>query len=371
MKRLLCCCILVGIMVLSACAGGEDSDPTEQPSPTPTATYAPTPTPTPVPTTTPTPTAVPDPYEGLNGLNPLTGLPMDEAYENRRPAAVMLNNLKKALPMYGVNQADIIYEVLIEGGTTRMLGVYQNPSQVPQIGTVRSTRAYYLDLAQGHDAILLHVGYSEEAREEIKKRGVTTLNLLGGYENTLYWRDQERIRTRGLEHSAFTSGERIEETFQKLKSRITHEPGFRQGLLFKNDGTPQGGESALSIIIRYSSYKTGSFDYDAQTGTYAVSQFDEPYIDGQDNTQVSVVNVLILRAPIKEQGDKAGHLSVNLVGAGDGLFACGGQVIPIQWSKKSHADPFTYALEDGTPLALGRGHSYINIVSLKCPVTIE
>ena len=369
-RRFVCFVAASLLLLCAACAGdGEVVSPTGEiaetypPPPAPVSTYPPAPTPKPTPS--------PDPFEGMKGVNPLTGLPMDEAYGDRRPAAVMLNNLKQALPMYGVSRADIIYEAPAEGGITRMLGVYQDPSQVEQIGSVRSTRAYYLDLAQGHDAILLHAGYSEEARMEIKNRGVTNMDCLSGYEGTLYWRDQERIRTRGLEHSAFTSGERIEEAYSKLKGRTEYATGFRQGLLFSDDGTPRGGTPAVSISIEYSTYKTGLFEYDPLTGRYDVSQYGAPFIDGLDDSRVSVTNVIIIYAKIWNQGDKDGHLSIDLVSSGEGLFACGGRVIPLIWSKASHSAPFVYTLQDGSPLRLGRGRSFVNIVSRSYKVDIE
>ena len=364
-RRLFICLLCISLLLmLPACKEAVEPPPTP-----PEVTI--TPTPEPEPTLEPTPTPTFDPYAGLHGKNPLTGLPMDEAFEDRRPAAVMLNNMKKALPMYGIGEADILYEALAEGGITRLVGVFQNPSGVPQIGCVRSTRAYYLDIAQGHDALLLHVGYSDEAKAEIRNRGMTTLNLLGGYEASLYWRDQERIKTRGLEHSAFTSGERIEATYQTLKSRITHEDGYRESLLFADNGTPAGGEFARAITVKYSSYKTGVFDYDVIRGAYAVSQYGEPFVDGQDNTQLHVVNVLVLHASVWNQGDRDGHLSIKLTGEGEGLFACGGKYIPIKWSKKSYTAPFVYTLENGEPLYLGKGNTYVNIVPLSCKVDIE
>jgi hypothetical protein len=363
--------VLGAALLLGAVLGACGADPEPTPAPSPEVTETPAPTSTPSPTPAPTPT--PNPYEGLEGFNPLTGLPMDADYEDRRPAAIMLNNLKKALPMFGVSQADIIYEALAEGGITRMVGVFQNPSHVPQIGTVRSTRAYYLDIAQGHDAILLHAGGSPEAYTEIKRRGVAALDCLRGYEGSLYWRDQDRIKNAGLEHSAFTSGERIESVFQTLSVRIRHEEGYRETLRFADDGTPTGGEPAASISIRYSSYKTGLFTYDPSAKRYACTQYDAPYADGQDGTQVSVVNVLVLRASVSQiKGDSAGRLTTRLTGTGEGFFACGGRTVPIVWSKASHDAPFVYTLKDGgAPLVLGRGQSYINIVPTNAKVEVS
>ncbi len=306
-----------------------------------------------------------------SGINPLSGLPMDEAFAQRRPVAVMLNNLKQALPMFGISQADILYEAMAEGGITRLVGLYSDASQVPQIGTVRSTRLYYLDIAQGHDAILLHCGGSPEALDTIKSRGMLALDLLKGYEDTLYWRDKDRIKKVGLEHSAFTSGERIETVFAKLSSRINHEPGYRESLRFVADATPKDGDPAENISIKYSSYKTGIFAYNSDTGLYAVSQYGKPFIDAQTGDQLTTKNVLILKTSVSViKGDKAGRLRTEMTGSGEGLFCCGGKMIPIRWAKKSPTDPYIYTTEDGLPLSLNTGHSYINIVSLETKIEI-
>jgi hypothetical protein len=74
----------------------------------------------------------------------------------------MLNNLKQALPQQGNSQADIIFEVLAEGGITRMMALYQDPSSVGFIGSVRSARRYYMELAAGMDAVFIHAGGSPD-----------------------------------------------------------------------------------------------------------------------------------------------------------------------------------------------------------------
>ena len=65
----------------------------------------------------------------------------------------MFNNLKAAQPQLGISRADIIYEVPAEGGITRMLGVFQNISGAGVLGSIRSARPYYIELALGLDAL--------------------------------------------------------------------------------------------------------------------------------------------------------------------------------------------------------------------------
>ena len=71
------------------------------------------------------------------------------------------------------------------------------------------------------------------------------------------------------------------------------------------------------------------------------------------------------------KGDKYGHMEVDLTGSGSGYYACGGKIIPIQWSKPDRNSPFTYTDESGQPIVLGRGSSYVNIIPNSETVTAE
>ena len=285
--------------------------------------------------------------------------------------AIMLNNIKVALPQCGVSQADIIYEVNAEGGITRMLAVFQDPSQVGDIGTVRSTRPYYLQLALGLDAILLHAGGSPAAYSDIKTLGVTNLDCLtGGLEGSLYWRDQYRRQHAGFEHSVFTSGEKITQLLPTYSIRRQHEEGYSNGLSFVEDGTPENGRPADKVTVVFSPYKTGVFTYDPDTRLYFIQEYGTPYIDGNTKEQVGVTNVLVLFTD-ESVLDSSGRLSVRLTGTGKGYFICGGSACDINWSKASAKEPFSYTLTDGTPLQFERGTTYVNIIQNGNTVTIE
>ena len=296
--------------------------------------------------------------------NPLTGLPMETGSEEDRPIAIMLNNIRVALPQFGVSKADQIYEVCAEGGITRMLAVFQSLDGVGDLGSVRSTRLYYLDLAQGLDAILVHAGGSEEAYSTIQSRGMFTLDgVRGAHTSELFWRDQTRIRSAGYEHSLFTSGEKLQALFPSLSVRKTHESGYTYPMAFSDDGTPNDGATAKKISVVFSNYKTGVFEYDESSGLYKVSEYGKPYVDGETDEQVCVKNVLVLYTGISNlPGDTSGRLRVQLTGSGTGIYACNGKVSAITWSKAGPDSPFQYAYEDGTPVEFGRGVSYINIV---------
>lgn len=360
MKRRLLPLVLALALALTACGPTEEPAPSE--SPTPSAA------PVPTATVTPEPTAVPD-----EKVNPLTGLPLTgEATNRQRPVAVMLNNIRKALPQQGNSQADILYECLAEGGITRMLGVYQSMEGVGEVGSVRSSRPYYLELALGLDAIYLHAGGSEAAYENIRKWNVTALDCVRSTAySAIFWRDQERRQKNGYEHSVLTSGDAILENFPNYSFRKEHEEGYSLPYTYAEDGTPAGGESALTIRVPFSTVKTGVFKYDEESKKYLVEEYNAPLVDGNNGQQVAVTNVIVIRTSCKAIDDY-GRMRVDLSGYdGEGWFACGGKIVPITWAKADLDSPITYALEDGSPVVFGQGNSYVNIIPLSNNVTAE
>ncbi len=83
----------------------------------------------------------------------------------------MISNIKSALPQYGISQADILYETVVEGGITRLLAVFQD-FDAEKIGPIRSARHYYMDFALDHDAIYTHVGQSTYAKTAFRELDV-------------------------------------------------------------------------------------------------------------------------------------------------------------------------------------------------------
>ena len=350
-------CAVLMLFPLSGCGKKEAQVPADAPQPVEQ--------PQPQPEAEPEPELEPEP-DVPAGMNPLTGLPMEPEKENLRPMAVMFNNLKAAQPQLGISQADIIYEVPAEGGITRMLGVFQSLDGVGTLGSIRSSRPYYLELALGHDALYVHAGGSPDAYRDIPAWGVDNMDgVNGGSDAKIFWRDAERRKTMSYEHTLVTSGEKIRE-YVDSHFRTEHAAGYADPQTFSENGTPAGGADAQHITLKFSNYKTGLFDYDTASGRYLVSQYGKPYTDGVLGTQVSAVNVLVLETAISEiAGDTYGRLTVKLTGSGKGTYFCGGKGIPIQWSKADRDHPFVYTLEDGTPLVMGQGNRYVCVISPK------
>lgn len=356
--------LLLALLLLSACGRQAEEPPEEPETPSPTVSESPSPSPS-ESEPEPTPTGP---------ANPLTGEVMEGANVKARPVAVMFNNITAALPQQGNSGADIIYEVVAEGGITRMLGVFQSLDGVDIVGSVRSSRPYFVELAMGLDAVYVHAGGSEDAYSCMSSWSTDHMDgVRGVYSgNGLFWRSRDRIagKSYAAEHSLVTSGESIQKYLAESGFRLEHEADWTSPMSFTGDGTPEGGSDAKTVMVSHYGNKATLFRYDEASKKYLVEEYGGAYIDGNTGEQIAVTNVLALRARMADMRDGYNHVAVSL-DKGDGWFACGGKSIPITWEKGAYSDPLTYYTQDGKPLVLGQGKTYVNIIPQTAEVTCE
>jgi len=299
--------------------------------------------------------------EGL-ALNPLTGLWIDEEVANRRPVAVMINNIKKALPQSGISEADIIYETLAEGEITRLVAVFQN-LDAEKIGPVRSIRDYYFNIGFDHDSIIIHHGGSPQAYEAIKKLKPSNLNTLSGLERIMAWRDPVRRKQKGmLEHSLYTSGEKIIEGWNSVKYRFDRRSDLEPVLDFVMDEKQSIGAEAKILTVPFSNNYISEFNYDEDLKIYKKSHHKIPHIDENNNEQLSFKNIIIQYTDIRViPGDNEGRRDVRLIGSGKGIYITNGVASEITWSKNNHNTPTVFKDGLGNRLQLNPGKTYIGI----------
>jgi len=292
----------------------------------------------------------------------LTGLPIEEAYLTRRPIAVVINNLFPALPQSGIASADIIYEVLSEGDVTRLVGIFQ--SDVPEkIGPVRSARDSFVDFAFNHDAIFVHHGRSPDADTRLRNTRITNLDGMA-LEGTVFWRDRSypewhsNTGRRPLEHSSYTSWERIARHMESrsIRDYVNDNPayGFTFGVVPE---CPDAGVANI-VTVPFSVPYIRTFIFDPEAGVYLVENRNGPLQDAETAEQVGVVNILI-QLTTKRVTGSLGQRTVGTVGEGAGFLVTGGTYRPVRWAKDSHTAPMRWYFEDGSPLVLAPGVTWI------------
>lgn len=303
-------------------------------------------------------------------VNPLTGLASDTDWSGKRPAAIMINNIKASCPQVGVSEADIMYECLVEGGFTRLMMVVQDYASLPIIGSIRSSRDYYLDFASDYDAIYVHAGGSPYAYDDIQALGVNNLDGVNMYlPNQVFYRDPDRMAIMALEHTLVSSGEKIAYGVKYKKYSTEMAKDFDYPLDFvKYDTTAAFENAALHIHIPYSYAHNTDFTYDAENGKYLRYQFGGlEHIDGATGEQLKFDNLIIYFCETgRITGDASARIDVGTIGEGKGYYATKGTYIPITWKKESYESPTKFFTEDGELLLINRGKTFISV----CPTSI-
>lgn len=303
-------------------------------------------------------------------INPLTGEQLEKDISNMRPYCVMINNHPDARPCAGLSQASMVYEVVVEGGITRLMAVFNDIDGIT-VGSIRSCRPYYLSLAQSYDAIYVHAGGSEQGYSDIKSLGINNIDGVRGYrdgEASSYYRDNYRKSLGvGIEHTLFADGAKLA-SFARDNYTMTHASGFdtTYGLVFSPDAASQCEKNADSLRIYFSGWYSSVLKYDASKSCYNLFMSDKEYIDDvttgntSDDVSIDFTNVIVLNVPTKSI-DSYGRQEMEVIGSGTGFFCCGGKYIEIKWERADRSDNFHYYLTDGTPLALGIGKTYVGI----------
>ena len=366
MKRFLCLTLALMMLMLCACAPKEE--PTEPPTETQVVTDPPTDPPTNPPTDPP-----------ILYRNPLTGEPLDEPYTSR-PFTVMISN---DVPPHGISEPDILYESLTNDGETRFMGVFSDLASVKSMGTIRSARRHFVNISLSYDAIFVHYGKSDipghpeiGAQQYMDKIGIDHMDgTTNGY--PYFFNNLKRDgKTYAAWQCHFLVGQRAIDYAKDKGFPLTRGEEVNCGLLFDDEkiivGKPTNTININFNSKEYYSYMSTKLEYNKESNKYLAVKKNAPYPDAATGEQLAFRNVLVLRAPTETyRYNSIAYAKVNLEGSGEGYFACNGQLVPIRWTRKNASDPFTYTLEDGTPLTLGVGKTYIAIVPNGASVTYE
>lgn len=303
----------------------------------------------------------PEPEVRLERENVLTGLPtLSEEAVGHRPVAVMISNVGASMPQNGIGAADLIFEIPIEGGATRLMAVYGDMTQIPMISPVRSARPYFAALATAVDALYAHWGNDPYIDHDIEY--FLGENRFDGNFNTggLFGRDQARLSAGfTLEHTAYFDGTRFRESAGNLDFRLElRDDGREFGFLFNpfQEAVVPDGEEASSAHVNFHG-TTADFIFDEATRLYLKDFNGAPHIDGATGEQLAFTNVLVLETEIWVNW--IGHSQFDFSGVG--FYFSEGTVQPITWEK---TDRLRFFNEEGNEIRLNRGKSYIAVTHL-------
>lgn len=297
---------------------------------------------------------------------PFTGTRASGLEPQERPVMVMVENSAKARPQTGLDQADIVYEVLAEGDITRFAAVFHSRS--PEIvGPVRSIRPYFVEIGDGIDALIVHAGWSQEAMNMMAERKLAHFDQVYG-DGAYYWRTEDRKPP----HNLYTGIGRIREG--ALHKKIRRE-WKGQGARFAEAGLPlkemehnaAAAKPAKRVSVKYLNGYVVEYGYDSASGLYNRFVAGAPHVDGLTGKQLTAANILICES-VHRIVDQEGHRSVDVFGPGKGVLLQGGIKKDIVWERKAG---MIRAYAGGIEQPLLPGQTWIQIVPEGSPVTIS
>ncbi len=282
---------------------------------------------------------------------------------NSRSVAVMINNLNAARKYHsGLQDAYIVYEMIVEGGITRMMAIYKG-KDTARIGSIRSARHYFLDYALENDAIYVHYGWSPKAQSDISSLKVKNIN---GLYDDAFWRDNSL--NVAYEHTAFTSMSNI----LKVAKKKGYSMSSNKDLLLNYSAdeidltSVDGSITANSVDIKYSNYVTTNYIYNPTDKVYYRSVNDSPHKDYVTKKQYYAKNIIIAYIDnYNLSGDTSGRQDLDNIGSGSGYYVTSGKAVPITWTKSSRSSQTVYKYRSGEEITVNDGNTFIQIAPLK------
>lgn len=288
----------------------------------------------------------------------LTGELIDEKVAQNRIVTCMINNISDAMPQSGISKADIVYECVVEGGITRLMGVFQDYKKIEKLGPVRSARHYYVDFSHEYDAVYAHVGQTKYAVSEMKSLKTEELSGLSALGNIVFFRDNTRVAP----HNAYTDGKKIVEGIKQAKfdKKITiSEPRFDFNVE-PVASVAEDAKDAKTVKLTFNAYSHPYFKYNEKKQKYYRWQYNTEHIDDQTGKQLCYENIIVQFTGYSNK-DHNGYQEVDLIGNGDGFYISEGKYVPITWEKSKKADYTTYYTADGKELKVNPGKTWISI----------
>ena len=280
---------------------------------------------------------------------PLTGEPApDEAATQRRVISVKIDNIAVARPQTGLNEADVVYEELAEGGITRFNALFQSHSP-RRLGPVRSARPPDIHIVHQYNAMFAYAGANSIVEQMIASANIDDLNF--GVVSGPYSRSSQRraphnlyVNLVALRQAAASKGYPAEATPRDLSF----------------GAPPEGGTSAETANVTFNASNRIVWRWDASTKAFKRSINGAPQVDTNTGAPYAAANVVVLFAD-EVQGSRKGTTDFRLDTQGDALVYRDGRRFDARWTAAEDSPP-TFTTANDAALPLAKGQTWIEVL---------
>ncbi len=293
-----------------------------------------------------------------------------------RPIACMIDNHSDAWPQFSINKAYAVYEIIVEGGETRLMAVFKG-SDADKVGPMRSSRHYFLDYALENDAIYAHIGWSPQAQSDIRTLGINNVNGLE-YDTGRAWKEGDvfwRLSTRYAPHNSICDLATLKTAAASKGYRTTSDA--KSVLNYTTDDVTLAENtdaiSATTVKIPFSNLQSVTFEYNAETGRYTRYARGKTQTDAVEETNITTKNIIITKAEnyTLSDGENKGRQGLRNTGTKDGYYITNGKAIPITCTKSDRSSKTVYKNANGEEIQVNDGNTFFEICPLDTNLTIQ
>jgi len=295
----------------------------------------------------------------------LTNEWIDESLKDQRPIAAMVDNEKTALPHYGINKADVVYEMtnsLANDGITRLMVLVKDWGSIEQLGSIRSTRPTNLVIAPEWNAIVCHDGGPFYIDDYLAKPYVDNFSgTFSRVDNGKSREFTEYILPGDLDKN-FDNNPSVSKTYNEYYKGGPHYQFVKNDSDVNTLEGANGVQDCTKIALPFK-HNGSTLTYDAASQRYMYSEYGEPHVDpGDNNQQTGFTNVLLQNARYVKFDDNGYMMFYAVDYVRDGWYITQGKAIPITWSKEDEVSPTRYFDKDGNEIVLNTGKTYVALI---------
>jgi hypothetical protein len=343
---------LVALVAVAVGCGGDDSpaaDPTTT-SVTATTVARTTVPATTVPATTTTVAATTTTIPSVP-VYPLTGLPVTDAAVAERPALVVkIDNNKAARPQSGLNEADIVFEEIVEV-QTRFAAVFQSQTADP-VGPIRSGRTQdILLLGSFNQPLFMWSGGNGNVTRAIEGSDFVNLSAQRSsvYNGAGFFRGNNHKAPHNLYASTTAAWTLAPEGASAPPQQFSYRPA----------GTAATGEPATGVDLNMDGLAI-EWRYDAASGAYLRSNGGTPHMDALSG-QVSTENVVVMYVDYQASAADERSPEAQTIGSGEALVFTGGVLVHGTWTRNDRLSAVVLHDDAGNALPLTPGRTFIEL----------
>jgi hypothetical protein len=342
---------VVVVITATACGGDNKSAANTTAASTPVTTKAPAATDEATTTTagatstteTATTTTVP-----AKPVYPLTGIENPDPAIAARPALIVkVDNATGARPQSGFNEADLVFEEIVNDSLTRFAMVFQSGDSDP-VGPIRSGRIQDVDLFTALDhPLFAWSGGNATVTHEIDN---SELVNIGPSHAAVYYRAGDRK----IPHNLYSK------TADLYTQTPPSAPAAKQQFQYREPGAAAAGTPSPGVTVKLDSIDA-QWDWNATDGVYYRTMEGRPHMD-RNSGQVSTNNVVVLSMDYLP--GISGSPDAQTLGSGEAFVFTGGNYIHGTWTRNDIHEPFALVADDGTPIQLQPGRTFIELPRL-------